>query len=145
MEVVSVFAQQSLFVEPLLVFRGEESVVSQNVVRSFDQDLGAIRTEYQHKVRKNVKRALLIEEHFSIDGALIEAWASQKSLRKEDEPSDPPGGPKNFHGENRTNQTHQSTTDSDARLFRKGPGKVAKLSFMGHGWTISTGWRWQRN
>jgi transposase len=87
---------------------------------------------FQEVVRQARANRLLSEEHFSVDGTLIEAWAGQKSFRKKDEPTDPPEGPKSFHGENRTNQTHQSTTDPDARLFRKGPGKEAKLSFMGH-------------
>jgi transposase len=87
---------------------------------------------FQEVVRQARANHLLSEEHFSVDGTLIEAWAGQKSFRKKDEPTDPPEGPKSFHGENRTNQTHQSTTDPDARLFRKGLGKEAKLSFMGH-------------
>jgi transposase len=82
---------------------------------------------------------LLSMEHFSVDGTMIEAWASMKSFRPKDEkqddrePPDDPGNPTvNFHGEKRSNQTHQSTTDLQAKLFRKGKGKEAKLSFMGH-------------
>jgi len=82
-----------------------------------------------------VKR-LLSTEHFSVDGTLIEAWASMKSFRPKDGSGEPPGpgrnGEQDFHGERRGNETHQSTTDPDARLFRKGPGKEAKLCFMGH-------------
>ena len=82
-----------------------------------------------------VKR-LLSTEHFSVDGTLIEAWASMKSFRPKDGSDDPPGPGRNaegdFHGQRRSNDTHQSTTDPDARLYRKGPGKEAKLSFMGH-------------
>ena len=80
---------------------------------------------------------LLSNEHFTVDGTLIEAWASQKSFQKKEtlsqHKSDDPGNPTvDFRGEKRTNQTHQSTTDPEARLYRKGPGKEAKLSFMGH-------------
>ena len=82
-----------------------------------------------------VKR-LLSSDHFSVDGTLLEAWASLKSFRPKDGSGDPPGsgrnGERDFHGERRRNDTHASTTDSDARLFRKGPGKEARLVFMGH-------------
>ncbi|MGH9477584.1 MAG: IS5 family transposase, partial [Terriglobales bacterium] len=82
-----------------------------------------------------VKR-LLSSEHFSVDGTLLEAWASLKSFRPKDGSGDPPGpgrnGAQDFHGERRRNDTHASTTDADARLFRKGPGKEARLVFMGH-------------
>src|SRR6218665_1329442 len=77
----------------------------------------------------------LSDEHFSIDGTLIEAWASMKSFRPKDEPPQGPGGGnpwQDFHGEKRSNQTHQSTTDPEAKLLRKGPGKEAKLCFAGH-------------
>jgi transposase len=84
-------------------------------------------------------RRLLSSEHFSVDGTLIEAWASMKSFVPKDG-GDPPsrtgGGGRNierdFHGEKRKNDTHSSTTDPDARLFRKGTGKEAKLCHMGH-------------
>jgi len=85
-----------------------------------------------------VKR-LLSSDHFSVDGTLIEAWASMKSFKPKDGPDEPPsrGGGRNgetdFRGQKRSNQTHASTTDPDARLYRKGPGKEAKLCFMGHG------------
>jgi transposase len=85
-----------------------------------------------------VKR-LLSSEHFSVDGTLIEAWASLESFKpREGSGEDPPsGGGRNaevdFHGKKRSNQTHASTTDPDARLYRKGPGKEARLSFIGHG------------
>jgi hypothetical protein len=76
-------------------------------------------------------------EHFTVDGTLLEAWASLKSFRpkerKQQSPPDDPGNPTvNFHGEKRSNQTHQSTTDADARLARKGNGKEAKLSYNGN-------------
>lgn len=69
------------------------------------------------------------DEHFTVDGTLIQAWASQKSFR----PKDGPGGDgADFHGEKRANQTHQSTTDADARLYRKSYGTESKLSYLGH-------------
>jgi transposase len=83
-----------------------------------------------------VKR-LLSTEHFSVDGTLIEAWASMKSFRPKDGSDEPPSeGGRNaetdFRGERRSNASHASTTDPDARLYRKGDGKEAKLCFMGH-------------
>jgi transposase len=74
-------------------------------------------------------RAYLSQEHFSVDGTLIEAWASQKSFQRKD------GGPDDgadFHGQQRRNDTHQSKTDPDAKLYRKGNGQEAKLSYLGH-------------
>src|SRR5438034_152187 len=83
------------------------------------------------------QRNLLSDEHFTVDATLLEAWASLKSFRPKDEPPatppDDPGNPTvDFHGERRRNDTHVSTTDPDARLYRKGPGKEARLCFMGH-------------
>ena len=80
---------------------------------------------------------LLSDEHFTVDGTLLDAWASLKSFRKTDDapttPPDDPGNPTvNFHGEVRRNDTHQSAADPDARLARKGQGKEAKLSYAGH-------------
>jgi IS5 family transposase len=83
----------------------------------------------------SVKR-LLSTEHFSVDGTLIEAWASMKSFRPKDGSDEPcsPGrnGERDFRGERRSNETHASTTDSDARLYRKARGQAAKLCYMGH-------------
>src|SRR3954447_17943468 len=85
--------------------------------------------------RPDVK-ALLSDDHFSVDGTLIEAWASMKSFRPKDGGGSPPGpgrnGERDFHGETRSNETHASTTDPDARLIRKGSGQAAKLAYMGH-------------
>jgi transposase len=72
---------------------------------------------------------LLSDEHFSVDGTLIEAWASQKSFRPKDG-SDDDGS--DFHGQKRKNDTHASTTDPESRLYRKAAGREAKLSYMGH-------------
>jgi transposase len=86
------------------------------------------------------QRNLLSDEHFTVDGTLIEAWAGQKSFKRKDSKAadnppkdDDPGNPSvDFHGERRRNDTHQSTTDPEARLARKGAGKEAKLSYAGH-------------
>jgi transposase len=80
---------------------------------------------------------LMSDEHFTVDGTLLEACASLKSFKKvdggEEPPPDDPGNPSvDFHGENRSNETHASTTDADALLARKGAGKEAKLSYSGH-------------
>jgi len=84
-------------------------------------------------------RGLLSSEHFTVDGTLIEAWASLKTFRRKDErpedrdPPDDPGNPTvNFHGEKRCNETHASTTDPESRLARKGGNHEAKLYFSGH-------------
>ena len=79
---------------------------------------------------------LLSDEHFSVDGTLIEAWASLKSFRPKDGSGEPPGPGRNserdFHGEKRANETHASSTDPEAKLFKKGPGQQARMAFMGH-------------
>jgi transposase len=81
-------------------------------------------------------RRLLSDDHFSVDGTLIDAWASMKSFRPKDGSGDPPGpgrnGERNFRKEKRSNETHRSTTDPDARLYRKGDGRESRLCFMGH-------------
>jgi transposase len=87
--------------------------------------------------RQAAEAGLLSDEHFTVDGTLLEAWASLKSFRRKDAgptpPPDDPGNPTvNFHGESRRNDTHRSITDPDAQLARKGPGKEAKLSYAGH-------------
>ena len=82
------------------------------------------------------ERGLLSDEHFTVDGTLVEAWASLKSFKRKDAPPalpDDPGNPTvDFHGERRRNTTHASTTDPDARLARKGKGQEAKLFYTGH-------------
>jgi transposase len=78
---------------------------------------------------------LLSHEHFTVDGTLLEAWASHKSFRPRDEDPPPPAGGNptvNFHGQRRTNDTHQSTTDPDARLYKKARGREARLGYLGH-------------
>ena len=87
-------------------------------------------------VNQASENGLTIDEHFTVYGTLVEAWASLKSFQrkdKKDTPPDDPGNPTvNFHGEKRSNQTHESTSDPDARLARKGNGKEAKLSYCGN-------------
>ena len=82
------------------------------------------------------KKNLTSDEHFTVDGTLIEAWASLKSFQRKDQKNKPPEDPGNptvnFHGEKRSNATHESTTDPDALLARKGSGKEAKLSYNGN-------------
>jgi len=114
----------------------DHSVFSKNRDRLLEGDIAAkflAAVLAQPRVRK-----LLSTDHFSVDGTLIEAWASMKSFRPKDGSDEPPaGGGRNaeadFHGKKRSNETHASTTDPDARLYRKGKGKEAKLCFIGHG------------
>ncbi len=83
------------------------------------------------------ERGLLSDEHFTVDGTLLEAWASQKSFQRKDHPTPPsdedPGNPTvDFHGARRSNATHESTSDPQARLCRKGKGREAKLAYLGN-------------
>lgn len=113
----------------------DHSVFSKNRDRLLEAD---IAIKFLNQVLALARRQdLLSDEHFTIDGTLIEAWAGQKSFVKRDNPQpenrDDPGNPTvDFHGEKRTNDTHQSTTDPEARLYKKGKGKESRLSFMGH-------------
>jgi hypothetical protein len=82
-------------------------------------------------------KGLVSDEHFTVDGTLLEAWASAKSYQRKEGnhnlPPDDPGNPTvNFHGEKRSNQTHESKTDPEAKMARKGDGKEAKLSYSGN-------------
>ena len=81
-------------------------------------------------------KPLLSSDHFSVDGTLVEAWASLKSFRAKDGSDEPPSpgrnGERDFHGERRTNDTHASTTDPDAKLYRKSSNTAARLSYIGH-------------
>ena len=111
------------------------SVFSKNRDRLLDGD---IANEFLAKVLALAReKSLLSDEHFTVDGTLIEAWAGQKSFQKKGKrsssESDDPGNPTiNFHGEKRANDTHESTTDPEARLYKKSAGKESRLSFMGH-------------
>lgn len=85
-------------------------------------------------------KELLSDEHFTVDGTLVQAWAGQKSFRAKKEkgsegnisPDDPGNPTVDFHGEKRSNETHASTTDPEARLYKKSAGSEAKLSYLGH-------------
>jgi transposase len=114
----------------------DHSLFSKNRERLLEGDIAA-KLLNAVLTQPRVKR-LLSTDHFSVDGTLIEAWASMKSFKAKDESDEPPadGDGRNreadFRGEKRSNDTHASTTDPEARLYRKGPGKEAKLCFMGH-------------
>src|SRR2546428_3224124 len=94
------------------------------------------RAFFDRVVAEARERGLLSDEHFTIDGTLVEAWASLKSFKRKDTPPTPPDDPGNptvnFHGERRSNATHASTTDPDARLARKGHGQDAQLFYTRH-------------
>jgi len=113
----------------------DHSTFSKNRDRLLRGDIAdAFFTEVLGEARTH---GLLSDEHFTVDGTLLEAWASQKSFRPKDEDPPPPSGdPKNpavnFRGERRKNDTHASATDPDARLYRKGDGQPARLVYMGH-------------
>ena len=98
--------------------KNRDRLLNGNVARSFFQRVLGQAASY------------LSDEHFTVDGTLIEAWASQKSFQKKNGSKHDDDG--NFHGDQRRNHTHASKTDSDAKLYRKGRGQEAKLSYMGH-------------
>ena len=113
----------------------DHSVFSKNRDRLLEGEIAA-KFLAAVLVQPRVKR-LLSSDHFSVDGTLIEAWASIKSFRKKDGNDNDSQGPgrnaeRNFHKEKRSNETHQSTTDAEARLYKKGDGQPAKLCYMGH-------------
>lgn len=106
--------------------KNRERLIGSDIARAFfGQVLGQAR-----------EGRLLSDEHFSVDGTLLEAWASMKSFRPKDGGGRPGGGGRNaeadFHGEKRSNATHQSSADPQARLYRKGQGQEAKLCYLGH-------------
>jgi transposase len=112
----------------------DHSTFSKNRDRLLEADVAAkfLEAVLRHA---HVKR-FLSDDHFSVDGTLVEAWASLKSFRAKDGSDEPPApgrnGDSNFHGHKRANDTHESTTDPDAKLYRKGDSQPAKLYFMGH-------------
>ena len=112
----------------------DATVFSKNRERLLEGDIAQAFFDQVLKLAR--QKELLSDEHFTVDGTLIEAWAGQKSFQQKDgsrtPPTDDPGNPTvDFHGEKRSNQTHESTTDPEARLYKKGPGKEAKLSYQG--------------
>ncbi len=112
--------------DPTVFTKNRERLLAGNIAQAFFERALALARQ----------RGLLSDEHFTVDGTLIEAWASLKSQRKNaggGAPPDDPGNPTvDFHGERRSNVTHVSTTDPDARLIRKGKGHEAKLAYQGH-------------
>jgi transposase len=112
----------------------DHSVFSKNKERLLEHQ---VAREFLVKVIDEARRRhLLSQDHFTVDGTLLEAWASLKSFSPKDEGKPPTGGEKNpsvdFHGQQRANDTHQSTTDAETLLAKKGAGKEAKLCFAGH-------------
>ena len=110
----------------------DHSTFSRNRARLLEHDVA--REFFTRVVAQARSLQLLSDEHFTVDGTLVEAWASLKSFKRKDQgpqpPPDDPGNPTvNFHGERRSNATHQSTTDPEAKLAKKGGGKEAKLCY----------------
>jgi transposase len=110
------------------------TVFTKNRDRLLDGDVA--REFLCEVVKQAQEKKLTSDEHFTVDGTLVEAWASLKSFQRKDGKNPPPDDPGNptvdFHGEKRSNETHESTTDRDALLARKGNGKEAKLSYNGN-------------
>jgi transposase len=108
----------------------DHSVFSQNRDRLLNEEIAEV---FFQRVL-GLAKPHLSDEHFTVDGTLIEAWASHKSFRRKKNGDAPGGGNRavDFHGEKRGNQTHQSTTDPDARLYKKSTGSEAKLCYLGH-------------
>ena len=111
------------------------TVFTKNRERLLDGDIA--EAFFQAVLQQARERDLLSDEHFTVDGTLLEAWASLKSFQRKDAkgappPDDPGNATVDFHGETRSNQTHASKTDPEAKLARKGKGKEAKLSYNGN-------------
>jgi transposase len=112
----------------------DHSTFSKNRDRLLQHEVAA---QFFAAVREEARRRrLLSSDHFTVDGTLLDAWASMKSIQPRDGGEPPVGGGKNpsvdFHGQRRTNETHASTTDPDARLARKGDGQTTRLAYAGH-------------
>lgn len=112
----------------------DHSTFSKNRDRLLEADIA--RELFAAVIEQARAAQLLSDEHFSVDGTLIDAWASQKSLQRRDGSDEPPGAGRNpdrdFHGERRTNETHVSSTDPQSLLYRKSHSQPAKLSYLGH-------------
>ena len=102
---------------PTVFTKNRDRLLKHSLARSFFQRVLQLADKY------------LSDEHFTVDGTLIEAWASQKSFQRKDGDA---GDGENFHGQKRCNETHQSTTDPEAKLYRKSRGSEARLSYLGH-------------
>ena len=112
----------------------DATVFSKNRDRLLEGDIA--EAFFAQVLEQAERRDLLSDEHFTVDGTLVEAWAGQKSFKKKGSSSPPPDDPGNptvdFRGDKRSNSTHRSTTDPDARLYRKGDGLESKLCYLGH-------------
>ena len=113
----------------------DHSSFTRNRARLLEHDVA--REFFARIVAQAQALALMSDEHFTVDGTLIEAWAGQKSFQRKNQPPQPPEGggsnpTVNFHGEKRSNQTHRSSTDPEAMLYRKSGGSESKLSYLGH-------------
>lgn len=114
--------------DPTVFTKNRQRLLEGKIAQAFFKEVLALAGE----------KELTSDEHFTVDGTLIEAWAGNKSYRRQHKgssegPDEPGAGSgEDFHGEKRTNATHQSTTDPQARLYRKGAGKEAKLCYLGH-------------
>jgi transposase len=106
--------------DPTVYSKNRDRLLNQEVARSFFVQV------------KQQAVGLMSDEHFTVDGTLIEAWAGQKSFQRKDNGAGGPDGGKNFRGEQRRNDTHQSKTDAESRLYRKSSGQEARLSYLGH-------------
>src|SRR5262245_27854973 len=105
---------------PTVFTKNRDRLLNQEVAQTFFKQV------------KGEAAGLMSDEHFTVDGTLLEAWASHKSFqRKDQEPGGPEGGG-NFHGEKRSNETHESKTDPESRLYKKAYGREARLSYLGH-------------
>jgi len=100
--------------------KNRDRLLNQDVAQSFFDQV------------KQQAAGLMSDEHFTVDGTLIEAWASHKSFQRKDKGDGGPEAGRNFHGEERRNDTHVSKTDAEARLYKKSYGQEAKLSYLGH-------------
>jgi transposase len=111
---------------PTVFTKNRDRLLAGNIAEAFFNAVLATADAHQ----------LLSHEHFTVDGTLLEAWASHKSFKPKGEPNRPPDDPKNptvnFHGQTRRNDTHASTTDPDARLYKKAVGREAKLGYLAH-------------
>ena len=111
---------------------GMDDTVWNHAVFSKNRDrllTSEVAQQFFAEVNRQAKR-FMSDEHFTVDGTLIQAWASQKNFRSKDGSDD--GDGTNFHGQKRSNKTHASSTDPDARLYKKSYGKELKLSYLGH-------------
>jgi transposase len=114
----------------------DHSSFSKNRDRLLEHDV--IPILFEEVIALARENDLISDEHFSVDGTLIQAWASQKSFRPRDEDNQPPSekagrnAERNFHGEKRLNDTHESKTDPDARIYKKSKESEAKMAYLGH-------------